>query len=105
FGTGYSSIGYLRSFALDKIKLDRSMVEGIDRDDQSLELVRASVILAQALDLRVTAEGVESESEARLLRDAGCAELQGWFLAETASPAELDALFARGGGGALTGTG
>lgn len=105
FGTGYSSIGYLRSFALDKIKLDRSMVEGIDRDDQSLELVRASVILARALDLRVTAEGVESESEARLLRDAGCAELQGWFLAETASPAELDALFARGGGGALTGTG
>ncbi len=85
FGTGYSSIGYLRSYALDKIKLDRSIIDGIVLDEKNLQFVRATVDLARALDLEVTAEGVESEDEARLLRQVGCRELQGWFLAEASS--------------------
>ncbi|MCB1488222.1 MAG: bifunctional diguanylate cyclase/phosphodiesterase [Bauldia sp.] len=82
FGTGYSSIGYLRTFALDKIKLDRAIVEGIAGDEDKLKLLRATIDLAHALHLDVTAEGVENAEEARLLSQAGCRELQGFYLAE-----------------------
>jgi len=81
FGTGYSSIGYLRRFAFDKLKLDRSLVVGITSDETARELCEATIALARALDLRVTAEGVETECEAALLRKAGCDYLQGYALA------------------------
>ncbi len=81
FGTGYSSIGYLRSFTFDKLKLDRSLIAGIATDQRSQRFVQATIALADALDLDVTAEGVESEDEAILLRLAGCKEFQGFFFA------------------------
>ncbi|MBZ9935035.1 EAL domain-containing protein [Mesorhizobium sp. BR1-1-16] len=81
FGTGYSSIGYLRRFAFDKLKLDRSLVVGITSDETARELCEATIALARALDLRVTAEGVETEREAALLRMAGCDYLQGYAFA------------------------
>ena len=92
FGVGYSSIGYLRSFAFDKLKLDRSMISGIDRDPRAQKLVQATVALADALELSVTAEGVETEDEAALLRIAGCDAFQGFYFARPAPAAELTAL-------------
>ncbi len=88
FGTGYSSIGYLRSFNFDKLKLDRSLIVGLGSDDRVKRLVEATIALAEALDLDVTAEGVESEEEARLLKKAGCTAFQGFFFAKPA-PAEM----------------
>ena len=85
FGTGYSSIGYLRSFTFDKLKLDRSLITGIATDERVQRLVKATVALAEALDLRVTAEGVETDEEATFLRAAGCAEFQGFFFAKPSS--------------------
>ena len=92
FGVGYSSIGYLRRFAFDKLKLDRSLIANIDRDPHAQRLVQATVALADALDLTVTAEGVETEEEAALLRIAGCDALQGFFFGRPAPAAELTAL-------------
>jgi diguanylate cyclase (GGDEF)-like protein len=92
FGTGYSSIGYLRSFAFDKLKLDRSLIVGIDRDSRVQQLTRATIGLAAALDLSVTAEGVETEEEASMLRLVGCDELQGFFFGRPAPAAEITAL-------------
>jgi diguanylate cyclase (GGDEF)-like protein len=92
FGTGYSSIGYLRSFAFDKLKLDRSMIANIDRDPHAQRLVHATVALADALQLSVTAEGVETEEEAALLRIAGCAAFQGFFFGRPAPAGEITAL-------------
>ena len=92
FGVGYSSIGYLRSFAFDKLKLDRSLIAGIDKDLHAQKLVQATVALADALELSVTAEGVETEEEAALLRIAGCDAFQGFFFGRPAPAAELTAL-------------
>jgi diguanylate cyclase (GGDEF)-like protein len=89
FGTGFSSIGYLRSFAFDKLKLDRSMIAGIVTDERARRLVQATIALADALELTVTAEGVEVEEEAALLRLAGCREFQGFFFAKPESAAQL----------------
>jgi diguanylate cyclase (GGDEF)-like protein len=98
FGTGYSSIGYLRSFSFDKLKLDRSMIIGLIDDERVQRLVKATVALAEALDLTVTAEGVETEEEADLLRNAGCAEFQGFFFAKPAAAAAISDLLASRGG-------
>ncbi len=85
FGTGYSSIGYLRSFSFDKLKLDRSLVVGITTNDTARELCEATIAIARALDLKVTAEGVETEREAAVLRQAGCDYLQGYAFARPMS--------------------
>ena len=96
FGTGYSSIGYLRSFTFDKLKLDRSLIIGIAEDERVQRLVKATVALAEALDLSVTAEGVETDEEATFLKAAGCAEFQGFFFAKpTSAQAISDLLKAR----------
>lgn len=79
FGTGYSSIGYLKRFTFDRLKLDRSLINGISRDHRVQRLVQATIAIADALDLEVTAEGVELAEEATLLRIAGCDEFQGFF--------------------------
>ncbi len=97
FGTGYSSIGYLRSFNFDKLKLDRSMIVGLADDERVHRLVKATVALAEALDLTVTAEGVETEEEADLLRNAGCAEFQGFFFAKPVGAAAISELLRSGG--------
>lgn len=80
FGTGYSSIGYLRRFNFDTIKIDKSLAGLVDNDEQAAALVSGTVRIANALGMAVVAEGVENEKQMKLLRLAGCDQLQGfWF--------------------------
>ena len=79
FGTGYSSITTLKSLPVDILKLDRSMVEGMDRDPQDLALVSATIGLAHALALDVVVEGVETAGELDALRSMGCDIAQGYY--------------------------
>ncbi len=79
FGTGYASIGFLRKFQFDKLKIDRSLVVEAATNPASRTLLRASVAIARALDMKVTAEGVENQTQANLARIAGCNQLQGWL--------------------------
>ena len=84
FGTGYSSLAYLRSFPLDKLKIDRAFTHALERDEQgeSSAIVRAIIELATALKLKATAEGVETASELESLRAMGCHEMQGYYFAK-----------------------
>jgi EAL domain-containing protein (putative c-di-GMP-specific phosphodiesterase class I) len=79
FGTGYSSITNLKSFPVDVLKLDRSMVEGMDREPQNRALVSATIGLAHALGLDVVVEGVETAGELDELRSMGCDIAQGYY--------------------------
>jgi diguanylate cyclase (GGDEF)-like protein len=79
FGTGYSSITTLKSLPVDILKLDRSMVEGMDRDPQDRALVSATIGLAHALSLDVVVEGVETAGELNELRSMGCDIAQGYY--------------------------
>ena len=79
FGTGYSSITYLKSFPVDILKMDRSMVEGIDEDPENRAIVSATTRLAHALGLEVVAEGVETAGELDELRSVGCDFAQGYY--------------------------
>jgi diguanylate cyclase (GGDEF)-like protein len=86
FGTGYSSLSYLRDFEVDRIKIDRSFVQGLGQTLDAGAIVTAVVTLGHAMGLQVTAEGVETSDQEDFLRAAGCNVLQG-FLFSRAVPA------------------
>jgi diguanylate cyclase (GGDEF)-like protein len=86
FGTGYSSLAYLRHLPLDTIKIDRSFVTDLDVQDPNVGIVRAVISLAHGLGVSVVAEGIESDSQARRLRDLGCDMGQGYRWAHPADP-------------------
>ena len=88
FGTGYSSITTLQEFKFDKIKVDKSFVARLPGCSRSLAFVRAMVSLAKALDLSVTAEGIETQSQFELIRAEGCDEAQGYLLGKPKPLAE-----------------
>lgn len=81
FGTGYSSLSYLRRFPVDYLKIDRSFVDGLGEHPEDTVLVSGIVDLANALGLKVVAEGVETEEQLALLRKMGCDLAQGYRFA------------------------
>lgn len=86
FGTGHSSLGRLRSLPIDVLKLDRSFVSAVPGDQQSTEILTAMVRLAEAVGATVVVEGVESESQLLVVREAGDCEVQGFFFSPAVSP-------------------
>jgi diguanylate cyclase (GGDEF)-like protein len=79
FGTGYSSLSYLRRFPIDKIKIDRSFVAHLGKRPESTAIIAAIVDLAEALELKVLAEGVETRDQVDRLLAIGCVNFQGFF--------------------------
>ncbi|KAA3512985.1 putative bifunctional diguanylate cyclase/phosphodiesterase [Agrobacterium rosae] len=79
FGSGFASIGYLRRFGFNRMKIDKSLVVALDEGGRSLEMLTATVALARSLGIPVTAEGIETEDQAAILHLCGCDELQGYL--------------------------
>jgi diguanylate cyclase (GGDEF)-like protein len=82
FGTGYSSLGYLTRLPLDALKIDRSFIDNMADDPQQMSIVTAIISLAHAIDLKVIAEGVETPTQAQLLRLLRCDQIQGYLMAK-----------------------
>ena len=89
FGTGYSSLSYLRRLPVDAVKIDRSFIDGLDTDSHDTALVAAIVAMAGALDLSITAEGVETGHQLRSLKRLGVRSAQGFYLARSMRSADL----------------
>ena len=79
FGSGYSSLSHLQSLPIDTIKVDRSFIVGLSESAPERAIVQAIVTMAQALRLRVVAEGVETEEQHGVLRAIGCNDVQGFL--------------------------
>jgi diguanylate cyclase (GGDEF)-like protein/PAS domain S-box-containing protein len=92
FGTGYSALSYLKRFPIDAVKIDRTFVIDLGRDQHSTALVAAIVAMANALGLDVTAEGAETDDQLADLRRLGCQRVQGYLLARPMPAAALDKL-------------
>ena len=90
FGTGFSSLSYLRTFPFTKIKIDRSFVTNISQDIDSQAIVRAIVGLGHSFNLTITAEGIESFDDMEFLRSAGCHQGQGYAIGRPAPLSILD---------------
>ena len=94
FGTGYSSLQYLSRFGFDKLKIDRSFIDGAG-DPAGSSVVLASIIkLGQDLKMTITAEGVETEAQRRWLQTSGCNELQGYLFSRPLTRADMSAFIA-----------
>ena len=86
FGTGYSSLNMLSSMPIDELKMDMEFIRNIDNSDKDRQLVSLIIGLAGKLGVPVIAEGVERESQLRLLRDLGCAMVQGFYFSRPLPP-------------------
>ncbi|HTU83929.1 MAG TPA: EAL domain-containing protein [Solirubrobacteraceae bacterium] len=92
FGTGFSSLSWLKEHPVDAIKIDRSFVSGLAEDSRDQAIVSSLIGLARALGCTVTAEGVENEEQLIALRTLECERVQGFLLAHPLAPGELEAL-------------
>ena len=89
FGTGFSSLAYLKRFPISFLKIDRSFVNGLGTDDDDSAIVRATIALAHGLNLRVVAEGVETNDQLRQLSELHCEYGQGYLFAKPIDPTEF----------------
>jgi len=89
FGTGYSSLATLRAFPFDKIKLDRSFMNEVENSQQAKAVVRAVLSLGKTLEIKVLAEGVETDQQLSILRSEGCDEAQGYLLGKPQPLAQI----------------
>lgn len=94
FGTGFSSLAYLKRFPLDELKIDKSFVDGLGTDPEATAIVAAVMGMAHALDLQVVAEGVETADQVTRLRTLGCDEAQGYYFARPMTVDAIDTLLA-----------
>jgi diguanylate cyclase len=86
FGSGYSSLGYLRRLPLDFLKLDRELVRDVDTDPQASRIAETIIALGRTLSLLTIAEGIERQSQADALADMGCQYGQGWLFGRPSQP-------------------
>ena len=94
FGTGYSSLSYLQQFSFDKIKVDRSFIRAIDRRPEQIAILRAITKMADALGIKTTAEGVETEEELACVKREGCTEVQGFLTGRPMAVTDAAGIFA-----------
>ena len=89
FGTGYSGLGYLNSFPIDKIKIDRSFVMDLGVKPKSAELIRAAINIGQSLGLATLAEGIETREQLDFLLALGCQQGQGYLFGRPVPATEI----------------
>jgi EAL domain-containing protein (putative c-di-GMP-specific phosphodiesterase class I) len=95
FGTGYSSLSYLRSYHFDGIKIDRSFMDSITSSPEDRAIVQAVGLLAEALDMEIVAEGIETEAQLDYAREAGIHNVQGFLMSEAQSVAVITDMILR----------
>ena len=93
FGTGFSSLSYLKGFPIDKLKVDQSFVRNLVNDENDAAITRAVINLGHSLKLKVIAEGVETGAQLAQLRHNGCDEVQGYLYGEPVPAGEFANLF------------
>jgi EAL domain-containing protein (putative c-di-GMP-specific phosphodiesterase class I) len=94
FGAGYSSLSYLRQFPIDILKIDRSFVDGLGKDDKDMAIIQAIIMLGRMLGLHVVGEGLETPEQIQILRSLGCERGQGYAFARPMTASAMNALLA-----------
>ena len=95
FGTGYSSLSYLKRFPVDYVKIDQAFIRGLHEGSEDAAITRAIIAMAKSLDLKVVAEGVETQEQLALLREQGCDEVQGYLISKPVDASAFGALLGR----------
>jgi diguanylate cyclase (GGDEF)-like protein len=90
FGTGYSSLSRLKNFPIDRLKIDQGFVSNIEQDSENAAIVVAVIAMAEGMDMKVIAEGVETGGQLAFLKNKRCNEVQGYFLSKPLPPAQVE---------------
>jgi len=90
FGRGYASLSYLKDLPIDRLKIDKSFIDGIPKENKDKAIVKAIIQLAKALELNIIAEGVEYKEQMIFLKENGCEEIQGYFYDKPLSAEEVE---------------
>lgn len=93
FGTGYSSLSYLKKLPINKLKIDKSFVDGLPIDEEDVSITQAIIALAKSLNLRVLAEGVETKEQREFLLQHECDTIQGYYYSRPISAQDLEKSF------------
>lgn len=101
FGTGYSSLAYLKQFPIDRLKIDRTFICALNTDQQDRAIASAVISMAESMNLSVTAEGVETESQLCFLKSRRCGEAQGYYLSRPLPKEEVARFMLRKGAGGV----
>jgi EAL domain-containing protein (putative c-di-GMP-specific phosphodiesterase class I) len=96
FGTGYSNLSYVKRLPIDTLKIDRTYVSGLGTHTEDTAIVHATVAFAEALGLKIVAEGIETAEQLTLLRELGCELGQGYHFAEPLPSAAIGTLLREG---------
>ena len=96
FGTGFSSLAYLRRFPLSKLKVDQSFVRNLSVNEHDATIANTVILLGHSLQLTVIAEGVETKEQLDILRRLGCEEMQGYYFSRPVPAADFGALLKEG---------
>ncbi len=89
FGTGFSSLSYLRTFPFDKLKIDQSFVQSLGADRRSLDIISAITGLGRSFGMKTVAEGVETNAQYEIVAQQGCTEVQGYYYSKPLAPGDL----------------
>lgn len=96
FGTGYSGLSYLKHFHIDKIKIDKSFIDDVAKNNDSAAIVTATLAMAKELSIKTLAEGVETQEQLVFLQERGCQYIQGYYFSKPLDPKALEALLRTG---------
>jgi diguanylate cyclase (GGDEF)-like protein/PAS domain S-box-containing protein len=97
FGTGYSSLSYLKRFNIDKIKIDKAFINDITIDKNDAAIVKTIISMAHNMEMKIIAEGVETEEQLKFLIREGCHEVQGFYFCSPQSPSIISSILMSGG--------
>ena len=95
FGTGYSSLSRLKSFPIDRLKIDQGFVRNIEQDSDNAAIVVAVIAMAEGMDMKVIAEGVETDGQLAFLKNKRCNEVQGYLLSKPLPSAQIEEFLMR----------
>ena len=92
FGTGFSSMNYIKKYPLDRLKIAKELVDNIAINEIDRDVVKSVITLAKNIELKTIAEGVEDETQLEILRELGCDEIQGYFWGKPMSAKDFEEL-------------